>query len=139
MLNINAPIVANFCLGGIYLGWHIDEVLANSNYEFEIDSDLSKKTLSLRYKSDHIDFWIKDNLVWQIMAHSGYQGKIQDKIALGNTLQQVGDVLGDVKLVEEMYMVKGLPGIAFEPEPEGFDTPIVEIYVFRPLWYEAAI
>lgn len=138
MLNIDGPIIANFCLGSIFLDWHVDEVLAISNYEFKLESNLNRKTMSLRYKSDHIDFWVKDNLVWQIMAHSGYQGKVQDKIGIGNTLQQVRDLLGEVKLIEEMYMVKGLPGIAFEPKSEGFNTPIVEIYVFRPLWFEAA-
>jgi hypothetical protein len=139
MINYNAPIIPGQEAGGIRLGSNVEETLKGVSGLFEIERHNvpgAGESRSLRYSSANIDLWVKDNIIWQIMLHGDYQGKVLDKVGIGSTLADVRKYLGDIKVDMDNIIVKGLPGVAFEPEKDDESSPIIEIYVYEPDWVE---
>ncbi len=138
-VNRNSPIVPGEGAASIRLGESVTDILSGTTEVFVAEQVAIAgvgDTGSIRYRSATIDLWVKDNRIWQIMVHGAYTGKVLGKIGLGSTLADVEKLLGSVAVMADNWVVKGMPGISFEPQTEGTDSPIIEIYVWQPDWAE---
>jgi hypothetical protein len=135
VIDLEAPIIPAQQAGGIVLGTHIQEILEQNKNFFEVERDERSGALSIfRYRSASLDLWTNNDLVWQIMVHGNYAGKVDEKVGIGSTLADVKKSLGNIKVDTDEILVIGLPGISFEPEKDDDISPIVEIYIFEPDW-----
>ena len=144
-MNIDAPIVPGEGAAGIQLGFPIEEILnahKNSFSSGEVVRPSFPTLLITRYRSSMVDLWVKDGIVYQIMVHDGYRGKLMGKIGLGSTIADVEMHIGAVEEDDEDNLViRDLPGVGFEIEgyfpdlqkdPAFRHAPIKEIYVHTP-------
>jgi hypothetical protein len=132
-IDLTSPIVPGHSAGGILVGAEIEAVLAANEIEFKKVERTEEITL---YQSDHIDFAVDETgKIYQIMVHGGYLGKIQDKVGLGSTYEDVGTHLGRVgEDWEDNMVVKEFPGFCFEHTPSSDGPPflLTHICVFVP-------
>jgi hypothetical protein len=70
------------------------------------------------------------------MVHGSYEGKVHDKIGIGSTIAAVRAAFGEIKVDMDDLVVEDLGGISFEPIAENDDSPIAEMYIFKPDWTE---
>jgi hypothetical protein len=88
--------------------------------------------------SGNFSFWIDEKTltVTQIGVSGNYQGKILDKVGIGDTLVEVEEHFGKSEYVLYVWEIVGLDGIALELEDNDIDedwdemlAPIESIYV----------
>lgn len=138
-VNSSAPIIPGEGAASIKLGEKVEDILRSTSEVFvaerEIIVGVGDRGVT-RYCSSNIDLWVKDDLIWQIMVHDGYAGKVLGKIGVGSTLASVEKLLGPVVVIADSLVVKGVPGVSFEPQSDSPASPITEIYVWEPDWVE---
>ncbi len=137
-MNIDAPIVPGESTAGIQLDSPIEEVLNVHKNSFSSREILKYSHTITRYRSAMVDLWVRDGIVYQIMVHVGYRGKLMDKIGLGSTIADIERHIGAVEEDEEDNLViRDCPGVGFEIEgyfpglkdPAFRHAPIKGIYV----------
>jgi hypothetical protein len=137
MVNSDAPIIPGKSAASIKLGEKMEDVLQRTPETFVAKQESQAGVAGvIRYRSRHVDLWAKNGVIWQIMVHNGYAGLTLGKIGLGSTLVDVENLLGPVVVISDNQVVKGIPGISFEPQMDMRHAPIVEIYVWEPDWVE---
>ena len=139
-IDITAPIIPCGSAGLIILGYPLESVVPNTEEDFVSERVVLEAIGDLgvtRYHSACVDFWTdRDNIVYQVMVHDDYTGKLLGKIGIGSLLSDVEQFLGRISVIDDSLVIKGLPGISFEPEFDQPDSPIIEIYVWKPDWTE---
>jgi len=85
---------------------------------------------------ENAKFWIaSDGKVDQIGVEKDFEGKYEEKIGLGSTLNDLKRYIGDYVQVYDTYELKDTKGICFELEDiddwDELRAPIDHIYVFR--------
>ena len=138
-IDTTAPIIPCGGAGSIILGSPL-EAVPNAKEDF-VNEPVVLEGMSdigvMRYRSACVDFWTdSDNQVYQVMVHDDYAGKLLGKIGVGSLLSDIEQFLGPLSTIDDSLVVKGLAGIAFEPEIDMPDSPIIEIYVWKPDWTE---
>ena len=139
-INNAAPIIPSGGAATIIIGEMVELVLERATEAFTSEPIVVSGVTapgSMRYRSSYVDFWTQDGIVYQVMVHDNYAGKFLGKIGLGSTLADVEKAFGPIKAILDSLVVKGLPGIAFEPkDDDDINSPIYEIYVWKPDWAE---
>src|SRR6266566_2559700 len=142
-MDIEAPIVPGEGAAGIQVGLPIEEVLKGQETHFtseEVVNHLVPFPIITRYRSAMVDLWAREGIVDQIMVHSGYRGKLMDKIGLGSTIADIEAQIGAWEEDEEDNLViRDLPGMCFEIEgyfpglrnPAFRYAPIKAISIFK--------
>lgn len=71
----------------------------------------------MRYRSAMVDLWVEAGIVYQIMVHHGYAGKLLGSIGLGSTIADIETRIGPWGEDEEDNLViQNLPGFCFAVE-----------------------
>jgi hypothetical protein len=134
-INETRPIIPGGGAANIILGLDVEVILYGAKVDFTSERVVVEGIGDLgttRYRSAYVDFWTRHDAVFQVMVHDGYSGKVLGKVGLGSLLGDVEKLLGPLAVINENMVVKGLPGISFEPEIDKADSPITEIYVWQP-------
>ena len=71
-----SPIIPGEGAASIKLGETVEDVLRRTIEGFVVGGEVNGGADDgvTRYHSTHVDFWAKDNLVWQIMVHEWLHG-----------------------------------------------------------------
>lgn len=97
---------------------------------------------SFRIENGNVKYWInEEGKLDQIGVGEGFIGKLQDKIGIGSTLQDVQANMGEYDDSDELfctYRIKGIEGFCFElkdvesceEEWDELTAPIEYMYVF---------
>jgi hypothetical protein len=139
MINSKAPIVPGQQAAGIKLGQNIQEVLQGAENIFRAESAIIPGGGDLgitRYRSPDVDLWVKNGVIWQIMVHGDYKGKVLQEVGIGSTASDVRNKLGAILVDMDDLLIEGLPGISFEFETDEDFSPATEIYIFEPDWVQ---
>jgi len=124
-------------LAGFQLGWPVSVLLERIG-QYDERADL--EGFYVLAKGD-FKFWIDEpsQTLMQIGAEGGFQGKLEGKIGLGSTLEDVRAHFGDWSSDWDCYQIAGREGFCFElsdAEPgEAWveeEMPIRALYVFTP-------
>jgi len=128
MIDLKAPILPGRGAAGVLIGAEISRVLPESS-AFRIDHRQDGIEV---YRSDSVDLWTKNLIIFQIGVHGQYEGKLLGSFGLGSGLRELQDRVGPVELDDEDNLVlKGVPGLSFEIDPDAELSPITEFYVYR--------
>ncbi|WP_123040553.1 hypothetical protein [Cohnella candidum] len=94
------------------LGISIEELLRLIDEEYE-KSELADYII-LKFK--YYKFWIHQisETVTQILVSGQYPGKLHGKIGIGNTMQDVDELIGKYVQDDYVYIIPDLPGVCFE-------------------------
>jgi hypothetical protein len=147
-LDLDAAIIPGQSAAGLELGTRIEDALAGVGHLITQEAIVNPyaRSVTTRYRSEHVDLWERDGIVRQIGVHGGYRGKLMDRITLGASIAEIETWIGECCEDEEDYLaIKGLPGLCFDaqgdfpPAPEGVDfshpavraVRVTAFYVFR--------
>lgn len=130
-------IIPGIRVGKYYLGMSINELLNNLSKE-HINYQIQPLNNPVKIKTSNITFWIKDDLIDQIMVHNNFSGKFRDFIGIGSTLSDVLNFVGNWKSgyydIAPIYVLVDVPGICFELEDEDYwdekEAPIKYISIY---------
>jgi hypothetical protein len=129
-IDLTSPIVPGVSAGNVPLGTDIETVLADNDIEFKRQA---RRTTTI-YMSDHIDFCVDETgKIYSIIVQGQYLGKIEGKVGIGSTYEDVETYLGRVgEDIDDNMVVKEFPGFGFEHNPDGLPRRLTHICVFIP-------
>jgi hypothetical protein len=141
-IQLDAPIVPDQGLGGVLLRTRVREiqdilVFPGKNAKFRLVS-LFEARYSLADGAIEIAVDVRNSKIFKLMARSGYQGLLFDKIRVGLTVREAMALVPALYYdeTEEMILCKGYPGVSLDvlevdPSPERVpDMTIDSINVF---------
>jgi hypothetical protein len=128
-IDLEAPIIPGRTAGNILLGTDVMSVIEDSDIQFEKDDKIEV----IIYRSPNITLYTnREGTIHQIMVHGNYLGKINEKVGLGTTYEDLQHYLGPVEEDDnDSMIVKKFPGFFFEHNPEA-PFPLTHIGVYTP-------
>lgn len=115
------------------LGVNVSHIIKYLNDEYMIkERDDGSCVITI----ENAMFWFDENrLLFQIGVTKGYNGKIDGKIGIGDTLNDVQKEIGTFYEEGDDYLITNLKGVALELSDDDdwneLTTPIEWIYVYR--------
>ena len=103
-------------VGKFYLGWSMDKVIENIDFEYEVKEFKN----SIRLENENITFWFWKNkpVLQSIFLQGGYRGKLAKELGIGVAVEEIRDVkyivpIGDVLF---QYKLPEFSGVTFFPD-----------------------
>ena len=130
MINLNSAILPGIGAAGLYIHHPLGDVMRQSALQYNIETIINRGVI---YRSESVDVWTQNDIIFQIMLHGKYRGCLPHNIGIGSSLHEVRTRLGPTTLDEEdNLIVVGIEGMALEVDVDALTSPVIEIYVFVP-------